>query len=250
MLNVPVFNMNGEKLADETIDPADFGGSVNKQLLHDVVLMHLAARRVGTVNTRGRADVAGSGKKLFRQKGTGNARVGSKRTNKRKGGGVAFARRNRYYRYSMPKKAVRTAIRMALLSKFQDSQAIILDTLTVGDKPQTKVVAQMFRSIARPDLGGSANATPIEGETKVAALSRTLEGRTLLLGLPANDPTIYRSARNIPGVKVAPVVEFNTYDILKQRYLVLTRESLAALKERAIRKREPALEASEDGGEL
>ena len=250
MLSVPVFNMNGEKLADETIDPADFGGSVNKQLLHDVVLMHLAARRVGTVNTRGRADVAGSGKKLFRQKGTGNARVGSKRTNKRKGGGVAFARRNRDYRYSMPKKAVRTAIRMALLSKFQDSQAIILDALTLGDKPQTKAVAQMFRSIARPDLGEGANAKPIEGETKVATLSRTLEGRTLLLGLPANDPTIYRSARNIPGVKVSPVVEFNTYDILKQKYLVLTRESLAALKERAIPKREPALEASEDGGEL
>ncbi len=102
MLSVPVFNAAGEKVAEETIDPVDFGGAVNKQLLHDVVLMHLAARRVGTVNTRGRADVAGSGKKLFRQKGTGNARVGAKRTNKRKGGGVAIARRNRDYRYSIP----------------------------------------------------------------------------------------------------------------------------------------------------
>src|SRR3954463_1926930 len=66
MLSVPVYNPSGEKLAEESIDPADFGGEVNKQLLHDVVLMHRAARRVGTVNTRGRADVAGSGKKLFR----------------------------------------------------------------------------------------------------------------------------------------------------------------------------------------
>ena len=249
MLSVPVFNMNGEKVADESIDPADFGGSVNKQLLHDVVLMHLAARRVGTVNTRGRADVAGSGKKLFRQKGTGNARAGSKRTNKRKGGGVAFARRNRDYRYSMPKKAVRTAIRMALLSKFQDQQAIILDTLTVGDKPQTKVVAQMFRSIVRPDLGEGASVKPVEGETKVATLGRSLEGRTVLLGLPGNDPVVYRSARNIPGVKVAPVVEFNTYDILRQKYLILTRESLAALKERAIRKRSTGDVASDNGAE-
>jgi large subunit ribosomal protein L4 len=247
MLSVPVFNMSGEKVAEETIDPADFGGSVNKQLLHDVVLMHLAARRVGTVNTRGRADVAGSGKKLFRQKGTGNARAGAKRTNKRKGGGVAFARRNRDYRYSMPKKAVRTAIRMALLSKFQDHQAIIIDGLAVGDKPKTKVVAQAFRSIARPDLG-AAN-TPVEGETKVAALSRTLDGRTLLLGLPANDPTLYRSARNLPGVKVAPVVEFNTYDILRQKYLVLTRESLAVLKERAIRKASEPAAASDNGAQ-
>src|SRR5262249_33464752 len=151
MLTIPIFNPSGEKVGEETIDPADFGGEVNKQLLHDVVLMHLAARRVGTVNTRGRADVAGSGKKLFRQKGTGNARAGSKRTNKRKGGGVAFARRNRDYSYALPKKAVRSAIRMALLSKFQDGQALVLDGLNLS-APKTKVVAQALKAIRRPDL--------------------------------------------------------------------------------------------------
>jgi large subunit ribosomal protein L4 len=231
MLSIPVYNPAGEKVAEESIDPADFGGAVNKQLLHDVVLMHLAARRLGTVNTRGRADVAGSGKKLFRQKGTGNARAGSKRTNKRVGGGVAFARRNRDYRYSMPKKAVRAAIRMALLSKFQDGQAVVIDGLTPGEKPKTKLVVQALRSIRRPDLKES-EAVVVEGETKVRALSRTLDGRTILMGLPALDPVLYRSARNIEGVQVAPVAEFNTYDILKQRYLVLTREALAVLKER------------------
>src|SRR6202453_5343639 len=152
MLTIPVYNPAGEQIGEETIDPDDFGGEVNKQLLHEVVLMHLAARRVGTVNTRGRADVAGSGKKLFRQKGTGNARAGSKRTNKRKGGGVAFARRHRDYRYSLPKKAVRTAIRMAILSKFRDNQAIVLDGLTFGDTPKTKPVAAALRLIPRPDL--------------------------------------------------------------------------------------------------
>src|SRR3954469_14391891 len=141
MLTLPVYNTAGEQGGQGTTDPADFGGEVNKQLLHDVVLMHLAARRVGTVNTRGRADVAGSGKKLFRQKGTGNARAGAKRTNKRKGGGAAFARRNRDYRYALPKRAVRAAIRMALLSKFQDNQAIVLDGLALS-VPQTKVVAK------------------------------------------------------------------------------------------------------------
>src|SRR3974390_1250586 len=129
MLTVPVYSTAGEHVGEETIDPADFGGKINKQLLHDVVLMHLAARRVGTVNTRGRADVAGPGKKLFRQKGTGNARAGSKRTHKRKGGGSAFARRNRDYRYTMPKKAVRAAVQMALLSKFQDRQGLIVGRL-------------------------------------------------------------------------------------------------------------------------
>jgi large subunit ribosomal protein L4 len=230
MLTIPVYNPTGEQIGEETIDPADFGGAINKQLLHEVVLMHLAARRVGTVNTRGRADVAGSGKKLFRQKGTGNARVGSKRTHKRKGGGVAFARRNRDYRYSMPKKSVRTAIRMALLSKFQDRQALVLDGLTLS-QPKTKEVAKILRTIRRPDLS-EAEAAETVGETKTTARKRTLERRSILFGLPAHDPVLHSSARNIEGVKVAPVAEFNTYDILKQRYLVLTREALIALKER------------------
>jgi large subunit ribosomal protein L4 len=230
MLSVPVYNIAGERVGEETIDPADFGGEVNKQLLHDVVLMHMANRRVGTVNTRGRADVAGSGKKMYRQKGTGNARMGAKRTNKRKGGGVAFARRNRDYSYSMPKKAVRLAIRMAVLSKFQDNQAIILDGLAL-DTPKTKPVVSALRSIRRPDLADD-QAAPADGETKKAALDRVLEGKTILIGTPGLDQVIFRSARNIQGVKVAPVADFNTYDVLRQKYLVLTREALATLKER------------------
>jgi large subunit ribosomal protein L4 len=244
MLTVPVYNSAGEKVGEESIDPADFGGEVNKQLLHDVVLMHRANRRVGTVNTRGRADVAGSGKKLFRQKGTGNARAGSKRTNKRKGGGVAFARRNRDYRYTIPKKAVRAAVRMALLSKFQDGQALVLDGLKL-ETPKTKQVVQVLKAIRRPDLT-EAEATEAVGETKAKALERTLDHRTVLIGLPSHDPVFYRSARNIEGVQVAPVADFNTYDILKQRYLLLTREALAALKERVKEKpaRRPAQTAA------
>ena len=236
MLTIPVYNPAGEPVGEETIDPADFGGTINKQLLHDVVLMHLAARRVGTVNTRGRADVAGSGKKLFRQKGTGNARAGSKRTNKRKGGGVAFARRNRDYRYSIPKRAIRAAIRMAILSKFQDRQAIIIDGLAPSS-PKTKQVVQVLRAIRRPDLTED-EATVAVGESKAKALGRTLDHRTILIGLPAHDPNFHRSARNIEGVQIAPVADFNTYDVLKQRYLLLTREALAALKERV--KEKPA----------
>ena len=231
MLTVPVYSTAGERIGEETIDPADFGGAINKQLLHDVVLMHLAARRVGTVNTRGRADVAGSGKKLFRQKGTGNARVGPKRTNKRKGGGVAFARRNRDYRYSMPKKAVRAAIRMALLSKFQDNQAIVLDGLNLA-KPKTKEVAKHLpghqaarlergrgRRVGRRDQDHGPRRAPSIGAPSCSAC-------------PAHDQVLHSSVRNIEGVMVAPVAEFNTYDILKQRYLVLTREALAKLKDR------------------
>jgi large subunit ribosomal protein L4 len=247
MLSIPVYNPAGEQVGEETIDPALFGGTINKQLLHDVVLMHLAARRVGTVNTRGRSDVAGSTKKLFRQKGTGNARAGSKRTNKRKGGGVAFARRNRNYRYSLPKQAVRSAVRMAILSKFEDKQVLVLDGLNL-EAPKTQELARALKAIRRPDIT-EAEAAEVVGETKAQAARRTLHGRTVLLGLPDNDPVLYRSARNIEGVEVAPVAEFNTYDVLKQRYLVLTREALAALKERvktqpARRRDRPAVEAA------
>ncbi|MDB5350611.1 MAG: ribosomal protein bacterial/organelle [Planctomycetota bacterium] len=246
MLSVPVYSKTGEKIGEEQIDPADFGGTVNKQLLHDVVVMHLANRRVGTVNTRGRADVAGSGKKLFRQKGTGNARAGSKRTNKRVGGGSAFARRNRDYSYSMPKKAVRTAIRMAILSKFQDNQALVIDGFgTVGAVPKTKEVVKVLKTIQRPDLT-EAEATPGPDETKAAARKRTLGAGTILIGTPALDPTLHKSARNLEGVQIAPVAEFNTYDVLKQRYLILTREALAALRERVKDKpaRRPAAAAA------
>lgn len=235
MISVPVYDRSGRRIGEESIDPADFGGEVNKQLLHDVVVMHQANRRVGTVNTRGRADVAGSGKKLFRQKGTGNARAGAKRTNKRKGGGVAFARRNRDYSYSMPKRAVRQAIRMAVLSKFLDNQAIIVDGLVAphveGARPRTKEVAAVLKAIGQPDR--PADEAPAAGESKAAAARRTLASRSLLIGLAEPNPTFYRSARNLEGVMVAPVAEFNTLDVLKQRYLVLTRESLEALKERA-----------------
>lgn len=256
MLTIPVYNSQGEKIGEESINPEDFGGKVNKVLMHEVVLMHLANRRVGTVNTRGRADVAGSGKKLFRQKGTGNARAGSKRTNKRKGGGVAFARRNRYYGYSLPKRSIRAAIRMALLSKFQGNQAIVLDSLPVdAGKPKTKDVALLLSKLPRPDYDAKAplKAEPhpndhkgvkaakkraeaskpqVNPDSKASGLLKTLHRRSILLGLPGHDPVAYRVARNIEGVKVAPIDQFNTYDVLRQRYLVLTRDALKALVER------------------
>ncbi|HEV3204507.1 MAG TPA: 50S ribosomal protein L4, partial [Gemmataceae bacterium] len=122
MLTVNVYNGQGEEIGTVEIDPAEFGGTVNKQLLHDVVLMHLANQRAGTHSTLRRGEVAGSTKKLFRQKGTGNARVGTRRTNKRRGGGTAKGPKPRDYEYHLPKKAVRAATRMALLSKFQDQE--------------------------------------------------------------------------------------------------------------------------------
>src|SRR5579883_2272386 len=127
MLTLNVYNRQGDAVGTVEVDPEEFGGKVNKQLLHDVVIMYLANQRAGTHSTLRRGEVAGSTKKLFRQKGTGNARAGTRRTNKRRGGGTAKRPKPRDYEYHLPKKAVRAATRMAILSKFQDNEALILD---------------------------------------------------------------------------------------------------------------------------
>src|SRR5438552_16531505 len=131
MLTVNVYNRQGDSLGTIEVDEAEFGGKINRQLLHDVVLMHLANQRAGTHSTLRRGEVAGSTKKLFRQKGTGNARVGTRRTNKRRGGGTANGPKPRDYEYHLPKKAVRAATRMAILSKFQDNEALIVEDLAL-----------------------------------------------------------------------------------------------------------------------
>src|SRR5438309_5281243 len=143
MVTLNIFNRQGETVGTVDVDPAEFGGKINKQLLHDVVVMYLANQRAGTHSTLRRGEVAGSTKKLFRQKGTGNARVGTRRSNKRKGGGTSKGPKPRDYEYHMPKKAVRAATRMAILSKFQDNEAVILDDLTLPEPKNKKLAGHL-----------------------------------------------------------------------------------------------------------
>jgi large subunit ribosomal protein L4 len=185
--------------------------------MHDVVLMYLANKRAGTHHTLRRGQVAGSTKKLFRQKGTGNARVGPKRTGKRRGGGTAKGPKPRDYEYHLPKKAVRAATRMAILSKFLDKEVLVIDELALS-APKTKEIAGVLRAIK---IG---TRTTENGEKDL-----TLLDTTILIGTDKLDTNIYKSARNIEGVKVLPAAEFNCYTVLKQRRLVLTREALNAL---------------------
>jgi large subunit ribosomal protein L4 len=204
MLTLNVYNRQGDSVGTVEVDPAEFGGTINRQLLHDVVVMHLANQRAGTHSTLRRGEVAGSTKKLFRQKGTGNARVGTRRTNKRKGGGTAKGPKPRDYEYHMPKKVVRAATRMAVLSKFQDQEAIILDELQVTEI-KTKPIAALLKALKLTD-------------------------KTCLLGIPDYDEKLYKSARNIQGMKVMPTSQFNAYTVLKQKRLVLTKAALEALR--------------------
>src|SRR5229473_3552531 len=140
MLSLDVLNRQGESVGTVEVDPQELGGKINKQLLHEVVIMYLANQRAGTHCTLRRGEVAGSTKKLFRQKGTGNARVGTKRTNKRRGGGTAKGPKPRDYEYHLPKKAVRAATRMAVLAKFQDQEAMVVDDLKLPEAKTKQMV--------------------------------------------------------------------------------------------------------------
>jgi large subunit ribosomal protein L4 len=203
-LTLKVFNAKGDQVGTIDVDPAEFGGAINRQLLHEVVVMHLANRRAGTHSTLRRGEVAGSTRKLFRQKGTGNARAGTRRTNKRKGGGTAKGPKPRDYEYHLPKKAVRAATRMAVLSKFHDEEALIIDELKLP-KIKTRQMADILEALKLGD-------------------------NSCLIGLADHDPVVYKSARNIHGVVVAPVPKFTAYDILRSKRLLLTRAALDRLR--------------------
>ena len=207
MLTLNVYNRQGDSVGTVDVDPAEFGGTINRQLLHDVVIQYLANQRAGTHSTLRRGEVAGSTKKLFRQKGTGNARAGTKRTNKRRGGGTAKGPKPRDYEYHMPKKMVRAATRMAILSKFQDNEAIIVDDLSLTEV-KTKQIATLLKALKLKDT-------------------------TCLLGIADYDDNIYLSARNIQGMKVLPTSQFNAYTVLKQKRLVLTKAALESLRKGA-----------------
>jgi len=206
MLSLNIFNRQGEAIGTVDVDPAEFGGKVNRQLLHEVVLMHLANQRAGTHSTLRRGEVAGSTKKLFRQKGTGNARVGTRRTNKRKGGGTTKGPKPRDYEYHLPKKAVRAATRMALLSKFEDQEAVIVDDLALSEI-KTKQVADVLKALK-------------------------LNGISCLISMAGRDETLYKSARNIRGVEVLPASQLNAYTVLRQKRLLLTRAALDELRQK------------------
>jgi large subunit ribosomal protein L4 len=203
-LSLTVFNRQGQSAGTISVDPADFGSKVSKQLLHDAVIMYLANKRAGTHSTLRRGEVAGSTKKLFRQKGTGNARVGNKRTNKRRGGGTTKGPKPRDYYYRMPKKAIRTATRMAILSRLQDNEVVILDDLAFA-APKTKDMAAVLKAL-------------------------NLAETSCLIGTAGLQPAVYKSARNIRGVEILPAADFNAYSVLRPKKVLLTKAALEELR--------------------
>jgi large subunit ribosomal protein L4 len=207
MVKLPVFNKSGAEVGSYEIDPAVIAPKISQQLLHDVIVMYEASARQGTHRTKDRSDVAGTTKKMYRQKGTGNARAGSRRAPQRRGGYHVFALRPRDYSYRLPKKAVQAATRMAIARKLQNQEVVVIDELSFAE-PKTKEMAGILKALQ-------------------------LAGTSTLVATAALDPNVYRSARNIDKVTVSPVADLNALAVLKPRKLLITRAALDAIKERA-----------------
>lgn len=188
------------------LNEAIFGARSRPHLLHQTVVMQLANRRAGSASTKSKGLVRGGGKKPWRQKGTGRARAGSSRSPIWVGGGTTFGPQPRDYSYRMPRTARREALLSALSSKNREGKLIVVDKLEL-DAPKTKMMVQAL------------------AELKV---------ESALIVVPQQDPTIERSARNLPRVKVLRVEGLNVYDLLRYDHLILTQGALKALEERLV----------------
>src|SRR3982750_363210 len=142
MIEVPVFNQSGQEIEKLQVDEKSLGGTINKALLKQALVMYHANKRQGTVRTQARGEVAGSTRKVFRQKGTGNARTGGIRNPIKVGGGHAKQKRPKEWRQDMPKKARRLACKSAILAKIQSQDIRVIDAISL-EQPKTKLVAQM-----------------------------------------------------------------------------------------------------------
>ena len=207
MASLPILDSSGAEVGQYEIDLAQLAPRINRQLLHDVVVMYQANRRQGSASTRSRGAVAGSSQKMYRQKGTGNARAGAIRSGVRRGGGHIFAKQPRDYSYRLPRKAIRTATRMAIASKIKDEQITVIDDLSF-DVPRTKEIAGILKALQ-------------------------LAGKTTLIATAEHDVTVYKSARNIAGVTVSPVSDLNALSVLTPRHMLVTKAALDRLQEQA-----------------
>ncbi|MCO8120252.1 50S ribosomal protein L4 [Stieleria sp. TO1_6] len=205
MATLSVYNESGEEVGKYEIDSEAVADRISKQLLHDAVVMYEANARQGSHNTRTRGQVSGTNKKMYRQKGTGHARAGSKRTNVRRGGGVARTIKPRDYSYRLPKKALRRATRMAIRSKIDDGELLVIDQLAF-DSPKTSRMASVLKALG-------------------------LEATTTLVATAEMDVPVYKSGRNIPGVVIQPVRQLNALTVLKPKRMLVTKAALDKIKD-------------------
>ncbi len=207
MAELTVYNRSGEDVGSYQIDPADVAPRINKQLLHDAVVMYQANRRMGSAKTKTRSEVAGSNKKVYRQKGTGNARAGSRRSGVRRGGGHIHAIRPRDYSYRLPRKALQLATRMAIASKIRDDEIVVIDDFGL-DRPHTQEMSSILKALG-------------------------LSGTSTLVATEKHDNHVYLSGRNISQITISAIGDLNALLVLKPQKMLVTKAALDAIQNKA-----------------
>jgi len=203
-MQIDVVNVQNEKVGSLDLSDAVFGGRVKVDLIHESVVRANAADRRGTHATKTRAMVSGTGKKPWRQKGTGRAQVGEARNPLWRKGGTVFGPQPRSYEYQLPRKVEKGALRAALTQKLKDGAVTVVDALTVGEI-KTKAAAEMLRRLGA-------------------------DGKTLLVDVKPEDK-LALSVRNIDGVRLLPSNRISARDVMNTRKVVLTRAALEKLQE-------------------
>ena len=204
MPKIDVYNIEGKKVSNIELADSVFGIEPNEKIVHSVLVNYLANQRQGTSNTKTRAEVAGGGRKPWKQKGTGRARQGSIRAPQWFKGGIALGPKPRSYRYSRNKKEKQLAIKSVLSSKVLESKLTVVDNLELAEI-KTKSMVKAFDSLK-------------------------LEGKTLVV-LPEKNLNVQASTKNIEGAKAILVNTINIYDLLKYTNLVLTLDTVKKLEE-------------------
>jgi large subunit ribosomal protein L4 len=207
MATLPVYDRTGAEVGKYEIDPSQLAPRISRQLLHDAVVMYETNRRQGSVKTKTRSEVSGSSKKMYRQKGTGNARAGSRRSGVRRGGGHIHARVPRDWSYRLPKKALRTATCMALASRIADDEVTLIDALSF-EQPKTREMVAVLEAL-------------------------NLAGANVLVSIPEYDINVHKSIRNMADVSVLPVTDLNAWNVLRPKRLLMTTAALDAFREKA-----------------
>ena len=205
MVEVPIYDMSGQKVDTWKVEEGLLGGRVNVALLKQAIVTYHANRRQGTVRTKSRSDVAGSTRKLYKQKGTGNARRGNIRTNIMRGGGMAFAKRPRDFRKAFPRKMRKAALNSALLAKILGGDLMVLQGLSAAT-PKTKPMAQLLKALQID--------------------------RSCLLTLADRDRNVYLSARNLPDLTVRIAAELNAFDVATRQKMLVTAEAMKLILNR------------------
>lgn len=206
MAVVEVQNIKGEKVSQIDLADGIFNVPAKRSVLHEVVTMQLASRRSGSASVKHRSDVRGSQRKLFRQKGTGNARRGNIKSPLLRGGGVVFGPIPKNYSYKVPKKVRALALKMALSSKLEDESLLVLDSFFL-DEIKTK---------------------------KFLSVVEALKLKNVLIVTDESNKNLELSARNVPGVKILRSEGLNVYDILKYKHLVLLEASVKDIEGRLL----------------